>query len=63
MLWGHPGVGKSQGVREIAAEIEKQTGRDVRITDVRLLLFNPLWIQFFTEKAQTFQKKKRFISL
>ncbi len=42
MLWGHPGVGKSQGVREIAAEIEKQTGRDVRITDVRLLLFNPV---------------------
>ncbi len=42
MLWGPPGVGKSQGVREIAAEIEKQTGRDVRITDVRLLLFNPV---------------------
>ncbi len=42
MLWGPPGVGKSQGVREIAAEIEKQTGRDVRISDVRLLLFNPV---------------------
>ena len=42
MLWGPPGVGKSQGVREIAYEIEKRTGKDVRITDVRLLLFNPV---------------------
>lgn len=42
MLWGAPGVGKSQGVREVAREIEKQTGKDVRITDVRLLLFNPV---------------------
>jgi len=42
MLWGPPGVGKSQGVREIAHEIEKKTGKDVRITDVRLLLFNPV---------------------
>ena len=42
MLWGPPGVGKSQGVREIAYEIEKRTGREVRITDVRLLLFNPV---------------------
>ena len=42
MLWGPPGVGKSQGVHEIAYEIEKRTGKDVRITDVRLLLFNPV---------------------
>ena len=42
MLWGQPGVGKSQGVREIAYEIEKRTGKEVRITDVRLLLFNPV---------------------
>ena len=42
MLWGPPGVGKSQGVREIAREIEKQTDKNVRITDVRLLLFNPV---------------------
>ncbi|NLL75656.1 MAG: AAA family ATPase [Clostridiales bacterium] len=42
MLWGPPGVGKSQGVREVAYEIEKQTGKEVRITDVRLLLFNPV---------------------
>lgn len=42
MLWGPPGVGKSQGVRQIAHEIEKHTGKEVRITDVRLLLFNPV---------------------
>ncbi|MCQ2554281.1 MAG: AAA family ATPase [Clostridia bacterium] len=42
MLWGPPGVGKSQGIREIAGEIEKHTDKTVKITDVRLLLFNPV---------------------
>jgi len=42
MLWGPPGAGKSQGVREIANEIGKQTGKKVCVTDVRLLLFNPI---------------------
>jgi len=42
MLWGAPGVGKSQGVRQLAAEIEAETGKTVQITDARLLLFNPI---------------------
>ena len=42
MLWGPPGVGKSQGVRELAHTIEVKTGKKVVITDVRLLLFNPV---------------------
>lgn len=42
MLWGPPGVGKSQAVRQIGKEIEANTGRTVEITDVRLLLFNPI---------------------
>lgn len=42
MLWGPPGVGKSQGIREIAKCIEQSTDRRVVITDVRLLLFNPV---------------------
>lgn len=42
MLWGPPGVGKSQGVRQIAKSIERKTGKRVEITDVRLLLFNPV---------------------
>ena len=42
MLWGSPGVGKSQGVRQIAREIEEKAGKKVVITDVRLLLFNPI---------------------
>ncbi len=42
MLWGPPGVGKSQAVRQIASEIEKNTGKSVNVTDVRLLLFNPI---------------------
>lgn len=42
MLWGPPGVGKSQGVRQIAAEIAGRTGKKAEVTDVRLLLFNPV---------------------
>ncbi len=42
MLWGPPGVGKSQAVRQIGKVIEKKTGRKVFVTDVRLLLFNPI---------------------
>lgn len=42
MLWGAPGVGKSQGVREIADKIHRETGKAVRVSDVRLLLFNPI---------------------
>lgn len=42
MLWGPPGVGKSQAVRQLGREIEKATGKKIYVTDVRLLLFNPI---------------------
>lgn len=42
MLWGPPGVGKSQAIRQIAKKIEENTGKRVSVTDVRLLLFNPI---------------------
>ena len=42
MLWGPPGVGKSQAIRQIAERIERETGKSVKVTDVRLLLFNPI---------------------
>lgn len=42
MLWGPPGIGKSQCIREIAEIIRRRTGKRVELTDVRLLLFNPV---------------------
>lgn len=42
MLWGAPGIGKSQAIRQIAKEIEENTRKKVSVTDVRLLLFNPI---------------------
>ena len=42
MLWGPPGVGKSQGVRRLAEDLKRTTGKKVSVTDVRLLLFNPV---------------------
>ncbi len=42
MLWGAPGIGKSQAVRQIGEQIKENTGKTVNITDVRLLLFNPI---------------------
>lgn len=41
-LWGAPGVGKSDGVRQLAEKISEGTGKRVAVTDVRLLLFSPV---------------------
>lgn len=41
-LWGAVGVGKSQGVRQLAQLLSETTGRRTVVTDVRLLLFNPV---------------------
>lgn len=42
MLWGPPGVGKSQSIRHIAEKLTANTGAKTNVTDVRLLLFNPI---------------------
>ena len=41
-LWGAPGVGKSDGVRQIAEKIKAETGKKTCVTDIRLLLFSPI---------------------
>ena len=41
-LCGAPGVGKSQGIYQIAEILERATGKKVAVTDVRLLLFSPV---------------------
>lgn len=42
MLWGPPGVGKSDGVREFADRLGTAADKRVNVTDVRLLLFSPV---------------------
>ncbi len=41
-LWGPAGVGKSQGVHQLAEALEKETSKKVYVTDVRLLLYSPV---------------------
>ena len=41
-LWGPPGVGKSQGIHQMGDRISELTGKKVKITDIRLLLFSPI---------------------
>lgn len=41
-LWGPPGVGKSDGINELAALLAEETGKKVKVTDIRLLLFSPI---------------------
>lgn len=41
-LWGPPGVGKSQGVRQIADNVGRACGKKTEVIDVRLLLFSPI---------------------
>ena len=42
MLWGPPGIGKSQLVKQLAHKLGKTTNKQVNVTDVRLILFNPV---------------------
>ena len=41
-FWGPAGVGKSEGVAQMAKAVEERTGKRVKVTDVRLLLFSPV---------------------
>lgn len=42
MLWGAPGVGKSDIIKQIANELSTHLKRKPNVVDVRLLLFNPV---------------------
>lgn len=41
-LEGKPGVGKSQSIKALAHALKTSTGKNVLVTDIRLLLFNPV---------------------
>ncbi len=42
MLWGAPGIGKSQLVKQLATALSERTLKRVNVIDVRLILFNPV---------------------
>ena len=42
MAWGGPGIGKSAAVKTIAKNVKQELNKEVYVTDVRLLLFNPV---------------------
>ena len=42
MLWGQPGVGKSELIKEVVNSVAEKTKKKGSITDVRLVLFNPI---------------------
>ena len=42
MLWGAPGIGKSQLVKQLAQKLGQSTKKKVNVIDVRLILFNPV---------------------
>src|SRR5574344_216183 len=42
MLWGQPGIGKSQCVMEFAKNLEKKTHKTVKVTVASLLLMSPI---------------------
>ena len=42
MMWGAPGIGKSVSVKQIAKIMEVELNKKVVVTDVRLILFNPI---------------------
>ena len=58
-LWGAPGVGKTQGVYEIADEIEEKTGKKVVVIDIRLLLYGPTDLRGLPVKMEVDSRKKK----
>ena len=41
-LWGTSGIGKSSAIYQLAAILSKETGKEVHVIDIRLLLYSPV---------------------
>ncbi|MBR5479759.1 MAG: AAA family ATPase [Clostridia bacterium] len=53
-IWGPPGVGKSNGMHQLAEDLGKLCGVKVCVTDVRLLLFSPVDLRGVPVKQEEF---------
>lgn len=51
MLWGQPGVGKSQAIHQLAEKLEEATKKKVEVHLVSLLLMNPIDLRGIPSKA------------
>mgnify|MGYP003571246410 CR=1 FL=1 len=52
MLWGPPGVGKSQAVKQFGERLEQITGKTVEVHVVSLLLMSPIDLRGIPSKSQ-----------
>lgn len=57
-LQGPPGVGKSQGVHQIAKRLEECAGKKVVVTEVRLLLLSPIDLRGVPAKVEMEKEKE-----
>lgn len=53
MLWGQPGVGKSQAVKEAATVLGDKLHKKVKVTVASLLLMNPIDLRGIPAKTET----------
>ena len=52
MLWGQPGIGKSQAVKQFAEKLQEETGKTVNTKIVSLLLMNPIDLRGIPAKSK-----------
>ena len=52
MLWGQPGVGKSQAVQQFANILSEKTGKKTNVKTVSLLLMNPIDLRGIPAKSK-----------
>lgn len=61
MLWGPPGIGKSQGIKEFAKKLQNVTGKKTVVTVASLLLMSPIDLRGIPVKHED-EKTKQMVA-